>query len=114
MTDLPYFSDREKGERSRTEETITELVWGALYELILINIDNGSFGYSFPEICEDGYGPIGTDSDAFWRMARAEIPELPQYIYHNEVPDRYAILDLLEFGARNVAEPIQRDYHEFF
>ncbi len=114
MTELLYFSDREKGERARTDETISKRVWGGLYGLIQGRIDDGSFGYRYPEMCDDGRGPCGTDRDAFWLTAHAEIPDLPEHVRDREVPDMYAILDLLEFGARAVAQPIQRNYHEFF
>ena len=114
MTDLPYFSDRENGERARIEETITKRVWEALYELIQGRINDGSFGFKFPVVCDDGHVPYGTDYNAFWRTAQAEIPDLPEYVHAQEVPDRYVILDLLEFGARNIAQPIQRDYHGHF
>ena len=114
MTNLSYISDREKGERSRTDETISERVWGALYDLIQGRIDDGSFGSKFPEMCDDGCGPWGTDGSAFWRTAHAEIPDLPEHIHHQEVPDIYAILDLLVFSSRVVAQPIKRDYHDFF
>lgn len=111
---MAYFSDRERGPRARTEELIPERVWGALYDLIQGRIDDGSFGASFPEMCPDGRGPIGTDQAAFWRTARAEIPDLPEYLYPGEVPELLVILDLLEFCARSIGQPIPRDYHSHF
>ena len=32
----------------------------------------------------------------------------------DEVPDLLVVLDLLEFCARSVAQPIQRDFHSYF
>lgn len=111
---MAYFSDRERGPRARTEELIPERVWGALHDLIQGRIDDGSFGASFPEMCSDGRGPIGTDQAAFWRTARAEIPDLPEYLYPSEVPELLVILDLLEFCARSIGLPTRVDYHPFF
>lgn len=114
MTESTYFSDRERGPRARTEETISERVWRAIYDLVQRRIDDGSFGASFPDMCIDGRGSFGTDAAAFWRTARAEIPDLPENIIADEVPDLLVILDLLEFCARSVAQPIQRDFHSYF
>lgn len=114
MTNSSYFSDREKGERSRTDEKISNHVWGGLYGLIQGRINDGSFGYKFPIMCPDDRGPYGTDPDAFWRVAKAEIPDLPELVHDQDIPDMYAILDLLQFSARAVAQPTQRNYHDFF
>lgn len=109
-----YFSDRERGPRARTKEAIPERVWEAVYELIQSRINDGSFGASFPDMCIDGRGPTGTDAGALWRTARAEIPDLPEYIRADEVPDLLVILDLLEFCARSIGQPIQRSFHSYF
>ena len=116
MSDL-YFSDRERGPRPRTAEDISATVWTALRHLIQSRIEDGSFGYKFPEACPDGAGPCGSDGRKFDAIARAEIPELPdewQYANAEATSDTLMILDLLEFCARNVARPIKRGYHSFF
>ncbi len=114
MVQAAYFSDRERGPRARTDEVISVRVWGALYDLVQSGIDNGSFGFRFPEMCSDGRGPYGTDAAAFWRTARAEIPDLPEQLRADEPPDTLAILDLLEFCANSIAQPVQRDFHSYF
>jgi hypothetical protein len=113
-TDVLYFSDRQKGPRARTEEIISSRVWGALCDLIQSHIDNGAFGFRFPDMCPDGRGPYGTDAAAFWRTACAEIPDLPERIRPDELPDTLVVLDLLEFCASSVSQPVQRDFHSFF
>src|ERR1700722_10587608 len=116
MSDL-YFSDRERGRRPRTTEDINATVWTALRHLIRSRIEDGSFGYKFPEACSDGAGPIGCDVRKFDAIARAEIPELSEYWLNADAeapPDTLVILDLLEFCARNVAKPVKRNYHSFF
>src|SRR5262249_7951691 len=110
----PYFSDRERGSRARTSENIPTRLWGAIFDLINNRIADGSLGFGYPEMCYDGRGPCGTDAAAFWRTAHAEIPDLPEELGPQEAPDTLAILDLLEFCARSVAAPIQRDFHSFF
>ncbi|MCB9958702.1 MAG: hypothetical protein H6843_08880 [Rhodospirillaceae bacterium] len=111
---MTYFSDRERGPRARTGETIPLRVWGAIWDLIENRIGDGSFGYAFPDQCPDGRGPCGTDAVVFWRTAQAEIPELPDQLRPDDLPDTLAILDLLEFSARSVGQPIERDFHSFF
>jgi len=113
----PYFTDRERAPRPRTVEVINRTVWTALQYLIQSRIDNGSFGFKFPEACPDGAGISGTDARKFDIIARAEIPELPELWLNPNVespPDTLVILDLLEFCARNVARPITQGYHDYF
>lgn len=112
-----YFSDRERGPRPRTSEEIGATVWAALRHLIDSRIDDGSFGYRFPQACPDGAGPCGCDGRKFDAMARAEVPELPKNWLHSDddgLPETLTILDVLEFCARNVAKPIRGGYHGFF
>jgi hypothetical protein len=113
-----YFSDRERGPRPRTLEDIGANVWTGLLHLIQSRIDDGSFGYKFPDVCPDGAGPFGCDARKFDALARAEIPELPDQWLNalSDVPlNTLTILDLLEFCARNVARPIKIGrYHDFF
>jgi hypothetical protein len=116
MSDF-YFSDRERGPRPRTAETISPAVWAALRHLVQGRIEDGSLGYKFPAACPDGAGPCGCDAEKFDMLARAEIPELPeQWLWPRAetLPDPLTILDILEFCARNVAKPIQAGYHSFF
>ena len=107
MSDL-YFSDRERGPQPRTTENISAIVWTALRHLIQSRIEDGSFGYKFPEACPDGAGPCGSDGRKFDAIAHAEIPELQdEWLYADAqgASDTLMILDLLEFCARNVARP---------
>jgi|AGTN01.2.fsa_nt_gi hypothetical protein len=112
-----YFSDRERGARPRTSEEIGATVWAALRHQIETRIEDGSFGYKFPENCHDGAGPCGCDQRKFDELARAEIPNLPEtWLRRGEeaVPDVLTILDVLEFSARAVAKPVKGGYHSFF
>jgi hypothetical protein len=59
---------------------------------------------------------------AFWRQARAEIPDLPvpgswsasRWPPDTPLPPTLAILDFLEFVARAVAEPLRVRVHDFY
>lgn len=110
-----YFSDRERGLRPRTNEEIAPPVWAALQQSINNRIDDGSFGGKFPDVCPDKRGPFGTDRRSFDMVARGEIPGLSEtWLYAGgEIPDTLTILDVLEFCARSIAKPIQRDFHKF-
>lgn len=112
MTD--YFTEREFGVRPPTVEIVDERVWGGLLALVQTRIGDGSFGYRFPEQCPDGNGPCGCDEVAFRRMLLAEVPWIEWPLAAGEAPETPVILDLLEFCARSIGEPIQGSFHSFF
>jgi hypothetical protein len=109
-----YFTDREYGARPPTIDVIDERLWAGLYSLIQTGIGNGSFGLRFPEQCPDGNGPCGCDEQAFRRVLGAEVPWIEWPLSPTEVPDTPVILDLLEFCASTVGEPIQGAYHSYY
>ena len=109
-----YFTDREYGECHRVIDGIDQRLWAGLHSLIETRIGNHSFGYRFPEQCPDGYGACGCDSQSFGRVLGAEIPFVEWPISHSEPPDTPVILDLLEFCASAVGEPIEESFHSFF
>lgn len=109
-----YFTEREYGARPATIEVIDERLWAGLYSLIQTRIGNGSFGLRFPEQCPDGNGPCGCDEQAFRQVLGAEVPWIEWPLLPNEVPDTPVILDLLEFCAGAVGEPIQGAYHSYY
>jgi hypothetical protein len=110
----PYFSDREKSPPPRTNLAINSAAWGGLVALIDSYVANGGFGADFPELCPDGRGPTGTDDATLGRALRGEIPDIEWPLQAGNVPATPAVLDLLEFCHRHIAEPIQRSYHSFF
>jgi hypothetical protein len=109
-----YYTDREYGTRPPSIDTIDGRLWAGLYTLIQTRIGDGSFGLRFPERCPDGNGPCGCDEQAFRRVLMAEVPWIEWPLAPTEAPDTPVILDLLEFCARAVGEPIQGTYHSFF
>jgi hypothetical protein len=109
-----YFSDRQRGPRPRTNETIDAAVWGGIYATVSALLSNGSFGYSFPETCPDGYGIIGHDNRSFELMLKAQHPHMPYPLPLQEAPDTLTILDFLEFVAASIGKPIEGSFHSFF
>ena len=112
--DSPYFSEQELGARPRTEEDINLAVWGGIVATVRACSADQSFGASFPLACLDGYGVAGADEQQFSLALRAEVPDIAWPINPNELPDRLAALDFVQFCHRHVAKPVQGDYHDFF
>jgi hypothetical protein len=108
-----YFSDRERGPKSRSVDVIDIRVWGGLFELITTRIDNGAFGFRFPEECSDGFAFIGCNARTFERALLAEIPDIEWPLRADDVPDVVVIMDLLEFCAAAVGHPIRGQYHSY-
>ena len=114
MTD-DYFTDREFGTVPRATEYIDERLWGGLHSLVETRLDDGSFGFRFPQACPDsGKRPCGCDRTAFSKTLEAEVPAIAWPLRAHELPDTPVILDLLEFCARAVGQPIEGSWHSFF
>ena len=115
-TDLntSYYTDREYGARPAISETVDARVWGALHALIEMRIGNGAFGFRFAEQCPDGNGPCGCDRQAFAQFLEAEVPWINWPLRRDELPETPVVLDLLEFCAKAVGEPIPGSYHSYY
>ena len=114
MTD--YFTDREFGARVRTSEIIEDALWGGIHSLVETRIDDGSFGYRYPAACVDvGRGSYGCDRGNFFRAAEALIPGLGRMLplRPNRSPETPVVLDLLQFCAEAVGEPIAGAWHDY-
>lgn len=109
-----YYTDREYGTRPQSIDMIDDRLWAGLYTLIQTRIGDGSFGLRFPEQCPDGNGPCGCDEQSFHRVLSAEVPWVEWPPSASATPQTPVILDLLEFCAKAVGEPIQGTYHSFF
>ncbi|MEO6839689.1 MAG: hypothetical protein ABI192_02890 [Bradyrhizobium sp.] len=109
-----YFSDRQRAPRPRTNEAIDAAVWGGIYAIVSARLADGSFGYTFPETCSDGYGTIGHDSRTLDLMLKAQHPDMLFPLPLDETPDTLAALDFLEFVAASIGKPIEGSYHSFF
>jgi hypothetical protein len=110
---MDYYTDREYGQQPAVSEHIGERVWGALHSLIEMRIGNGAFGFRFTEQCPDGNGPCGCDRQALAQFLQAEVPWIEWPLKRNELPETPVVLDLLEFCAKAVGEPIRGSYHSY-
>lgn len=108
-----YFTDREYGQRPAVTETIDGRVWEALQSAINMRLENGAFGNRFTAQCADGNGPCGCDRLAFARFLKAEVPWINWPLDRDDVPETPVILDLVEFCATAVGEPILGSYHSY-
>ena len=125
-----YFSDRERGPRPRTVATFSTSAWGGIVAAVNGRVATGAFGASFPDLCSDGQGVSGTSDYSMGLAVLAEIRELADApptesvrwgpddftgwpLQANRVPSTLAILDLVEFCFRHVAQPTEIEYHSF-
>lgn len=122
-----YFSDRENGPRTRTEQVISPVVWAGLATTVQALVSRGAFGLRFPDRCPDGQVVCGCDPDALSTSVVAEMPGLAWPLETTSVvedgflsqrepfaPDTLLILDFIEFVHASVAKPIPGKYHDFF
>lgn len=109
-----YFTDREFAVRPHSIDAIDQRVWGGLHALIQTRLADESFGYRFPDPCADGYGMSGCDRQAFDHVLLAEVPGIELPLLWDSPPDIPVILDLLEFCASAVGQPVQGSYHSYY
>lgn len=109
-----YFSDKERGPRPRTDETINQVVWDSIAALVQSLVADGSFGISFPDVCPDGSDVVGTNRNSWRKVLLAEHPEIKWPFTTDEVPATLAVLDLVEFTHGHIGKPVQGTYHDFF
>lgn len=113
MTNL-YFSERELGPRARIEDKIGANVWGGLVVYISGLADNGYFGNSFPYMCPDNDGVVGTNKATMALAISAEFQDVMFPLDASKPPSDLAILDLIEFCHEHVAKPVQDHYHTYW
>lgn len=112
MTD--YFTDRQSGPRARDSEEISPALWGTFVDMIDQRIQDGALGLGFPYFCPDGAGCAGCDSQKLGRRLQAEIPDLTWPLEADSPPATGPLMDLLEFVAVNVGQPIPGQWHSYF
>lgn len=109
-----YYSERVRGPRPRDLLEVTDAAWGGIVALYRGCITDGSFGSAFPEECPDGAGISGTSEHDMRLRLCGELPTLDWPLTPGAKPETDIVFDLVEYGWRHVAAPIQRDYHSFF
>lgn len=111
---MHYFSERELGARPRTVEEIPLNVWRGIVAEVRSRIGDGSFGASFPEQCPDGLGPYTTNDRLMREAVAAQFPRLEWPLNSDNLPEKYDVLDFIEFCLANVAQPSPTSWHQFF
>lgn len=113
-----YFSDKELGEKELNSEEISEDVWNGIFAIYQKFVSNCSLGENFPVECLDGSDICGCNTTQLEDVLKSEIPEfnLPlRKSYDNEnLPNKYAILDLIEFLYKNITDPTNTGYHSYY
>jgi hypothetical protein len=127
MTEVSYFTDREFGPRSRTEQEITPRAWAGIVGIAQSLIKEGAFGLDFPEHCmECGVSRIvGNDERDLSLLLRGEIDiewplqtvKVVEPVFVTPTTEPYTpptplVLDVIEFCHRHVAQPLEDgSYH---
>ncbi|MBF0163831.1 MAG: stationary phase or STEss regulating sigma factor [Magnetococcales bacterium] len=111
---MEYFSDQQRGKREAFREDIPVRVKSGILEYICSLIDNGSFGQDFSKTCDEYPSAIiGTNSERFWAVCYAELPNLPEYL-EAEKFEVLNLLDLIQFCFQHVCTPTQLRYHDYY
>ena len=114
---MDYFSDREVEPQPQTVLELTRAAWLGIAAAIRTRINDGSFGYRYPELCDDGTVTVGTDVESFWGAITGDIPALGAgqlALARPEPPPLHAVMDLIEFCWRSVAQPKKGKYHDYY
>jgi len=120
-----YISDRELGSVERSSEEIGRDVWNGIVSVYENAIANNLLSGSFPEQCPDGQGISGCDRNQLENAIKAEIPKLSppirccsvqsSYQEDDVPPEKYAILDLIEFLYKYIKDPyVLGKFHDYF
>jgi hypothetical protein len=109
-----YFSDRERGPRPRINEKIEYPIWGGIIAVVESMMAKGYFGLDFPRECPDGQGPVGNDDRVVVLTMQGDIPDREWPFEERLLPSTLAILDVIEFCHRHVAQPTSYGFHRFF
>jgi hypothetical protein len=111
---MMYFSERQHGARSAVREDFDAESWGGVVAALRQRINDGSFAYVFPEMCQDGKGPFGTNCIDLALAAKARVPSITWPLDPQEIPPATDVLDVLEFCFKCIAKPIRRGFHQFY
>ncbi|MEK6792061.1 MAG: hypothetical protein AABY45_10225 [Deltaproteobacteria bacterium] len=109
-----YFSDSERGAKPRTKEDIPDELWGGIVGLIGSELSKQSFAIDFPEKCPDGGAVCDTDQPQLMLLLEGEIPQAEWPPQAQSRPDKFVVLDLVQFCFRHIGDARHDYYHPFF
>jgi hypothetical protein len=138
-----YFSDEELGSKELSSEEISVTVWNSIVAIYQQFISNGALAGNFADECPEGRVVCGCSKYQLENALKGEIPDLPipvvqARIYEQSyndfdflddedndqshvqkpnrvdgLPNKYAILDFLQFLYENIIDPIEFGYHDY-
>ena len=131
-----YFSDEELGSKELSSEEIPVTVWNSIVATYNQFVENCALAGNFPYYCPDDQGICGCDKTQLEDKLKGEIPDLPVPVKkivcppktsnsfwndekekkeeEDDLPNKYAILDFLQFLHKNIKDPFERRYHEYY
>src|SRR6266566_9903338 len=110
---MPYYSERQRGPKPRTEEAITPELWKGITLVIEKFYNQNYFAKSFPDLCPDNSRPVGTDYGQMRKAVEAEILGL-HWPLPGDPPEGFIPLDTVEFSFNYIAKPLEESLHGFF
>jgi hypothetical protein len=138
-----YFSDEELGSKELSSEEISVTVWNSIVAIYQQLISNGALACNFAAECQDGRVVCGCNEHQLENALKGEIPDLPVPVVQARIyeqsyndfnflddednnqsnvqkpnrvdglPNKYAILDFLQFLYENIIDPIEFRYHDY-
>ncbi len=109
-----YYSDSERGIKPRIKEDIPDELWQGLIGLIGSELNKQSFAIDFPELCPDGSEIYNTNQNLLSLRLMGEISEIEWPLRLETKPDKFAILDLIQFCYEHIGEAEQFDNHSYY
>lgn len=112
LSHMEFFSDQELGVPARTHEDITPDARDGILGIIRARLGDDSFGLEYPrEDCPDGNAITGTNLEALGGVVRGL--RLCWPLDYPCEPDRYQLLDLIQFCYQKVAQPQRGRWHGY-
>ncbi|MBK8814159.1 MAG: hypothetical protein IPN42_00960 [Methylococcaceae bacterium] len=114
-----YFSDKETGSKDLSSEEISLVVWKAIVATYDNFVSNCALAGEFRDECPDGSMVCSCNRRQLEDVLKGEVPDLSLpvskgYYDEDDLPNKYAILDFLQFLYRHVKDPIEIGYHSFY
>jgi len=112
-----FFSERELGKKPLTSEDVDLPVYNGIIALYIKYLKG--FSKDFPEYCDDSPSTVcDVNNRLLVSTIEANIPDLNDQlgIIHDEddLPNKYAILDFVEFCYENISDYDEYYHHDYF
>ena len=116
-----YFSDIENGSKELSSEEISVDVWRAIVAIYDKFVSNCALASEFPDECLDGQVVCGCNKRQLEDALKGEVPELSlpvsgrgRYYDEDDLPNKYVILDFLQFLYKSIKDPTIINYHDYY